>query len=296
MSVFRGAGRVGAVPGHAVRQMLNSFAAVGIDVDLALVGLGFRRVDLRDPFFRAEWDDFVTFLERVAASTPRNVIERAATHFANSEPSARLIAQRVFVMRLIYWAVLRGTAWLWTGMEMKLRTLPDKRLEWRVRLKEGRPCQLYFELSAIIIAALPRQLGLPDAHVEAEVGGTYGIYRVDLASSEAPEEEIADSAVADLFCDVHTDLRGQLRVPEPGRDSAQTDRLVEQRLMDARTAWGLTERQTDVLKFVAKGSANKEVAARLGCTEATVEAHVTAILRKSGTTSRAQLISCFWML
>jgi hypothetical protein len=31
------------VPGHSIRQMLNSFAAAGIDVDEAIAGLGFRR-------------------------------------------------------------------------------------------------------------------------------------------------------------------------------------------------------------------------------------------------------------
>ena len=179
----------GEVPGHAVRQMLNSFAAVGIDVDQAIVGLGFRRVDLRNPFFRADSNDFVTVLERVAASTPRDVIEQAATHFGSSEPSARLVAQRIFITRLIYRAVLQGTAWMWPSMEIDLRALPDKGLEWHVRLKEGRPCPLYFELLALIVAALPRQIGLPNARVAAEVDERHGIYRIELPSSEELEDE-----------------------------------------------------------------------------------------------------------
>ena len=72
--------------------------------------------------------------------------------------------------------------------------------------------------------------------------------------------------------------------------------MVEQRLCTARTEWSLTGRQTDVSKYVAEGSANKEVATELECAEVTVEAHVTAILKKAGATSRAQLISRFWRL
>jgi DNA-binding NarL/FixJ family response regulator len=58
--------------------------------------------------------------------------------------------------------------------------------------------------------------------------------------------------------------------------------------------WGLTGRQGEVLAELARGHCNKDVAARLGCAEVTVELHVTALLRKAGVESRAALIARFW--
>lgn len=58
--------------------------------------------------------------------------------------------------------------------------------------------------------------------------------------------------------------------------------------------WGLTPRQTVVLALVAEGESNRAAAARLGCSEKTVELHVSAILGKAGCASRSQLVARFW--
>jgi DNA-binding CsgD family transcriptional regulator len=58
--------------------------------------------------------------------------------------------------------------------------------------------------------------------------------------------------------------------------------------------WGLTARQAEVLQHVARGSANKTIAAALGCGEPTVEFHVTALLEKAGCDNRAGLVARFW--
>lgn len=50
----------------------------------------------------------------------------------------------------------------------------------------------------------------------------------------------------------------------------------------------LTERETVVLKRVARGQANKEIARALFIEERTVKSHVTSILRKLGVRSRTQ--------
>ena len=50
----------------------------------------------------------------------------------------------------------------------------------------------------------------------------------------------------------------------------------------------LTERETDVLRLVARGRANKEVAAELGIAEKTVKTHVSSVLNKLGVQSRTQ--------
>lgn len=50
----------------------------------------------------------------------------------------------------------------------------------------------------------------------------------------------------------------------------------------------LTERETDVLRLIASGQSNKEIAASLGLTEGTVKGYVSAILVKLDVADRTQ--------
>jgi DNA-binding NarL/FixJ family response regulator len=50
----------------------------------------------------------------------------------------------------------------------------------------------------------------------------------------------------------------------------------------------LTDRETDVLKLVAQGMANKQIARELFIGEKTVKTHVSNILMKLGVNSRTQ--------
>jgi NarL family two-component system response regulator LiaR len=50
----------------------------------------------------------------------------------------------------------------------------------------------------------------------------------------------------------------------------------------------LTQRETEVLKLVARGKANKQIASSLFVSEKTVKAHVSSILMKLGVQSRTQ--------
>jgi DNA-binding NarL/FixJ family response regulator len=55
-------------------------------------------------------------------------------------------------------------------------------------------------------------------------------------------------------------------------------------------AESLTERETDVLRLLAQGQANKEIARELGIGEKTVKTHVSSILSKLGVESRTQAV------
>src|SRR5215208_3183223 len=50
----------------------------------------------------------------------------------------------------------------------------------------------------------------------------------------------------------------------------------------------LTERETEVLKHLARGKSNRQIASELFVEEKTVKAHVSSILRKLGVQSRTQ--------
>lgn len=66
------------------------------------------------------------------------------------------------------------------------------------------------------------------------------------------------------------------------------------RVAAARLRWQLTNRQAEVLELVAQGLSNRRVAASLGCSESTVELHLTALLEKAQCESRAQLVAHVW--
>jgi NarL family two-component system response regulator YdfI len=58
-----------------------------------------------------------------------------------------------------------------------------------------------------------------------------------------------------------------------------------------RSPLSLTERELEVLRAVAQGERNKEIAFRLGISERTVKAHLTSVYNKLGVDSRAAAIA-----
>jgi DNA-binding NarL/FixJ family response regulator len=82
-------------------------------------------------------------------------------------------------------------------------------------------------------------------------------------------------------------LNGDVWVPEDTDLSSQTDpELV--RLRDRLVT--LTPQQVRVLMMLSEGLLNKQIAYELGVSEATIKAHVSAILQKLGVESRTQAV------
>ena len=50
----------------------------------------------------------------------------------------------------------------------------------------------------------------------------------------------------------------------------------------------LTDRELDVLRLVAEGMANKQIARKLGISERTVKAHLTSVFQRLGVSDRVQ--------
>jgi DNA-binding NarL/FixJ family response regulator len=80
-------------------------------------------------------------------------------------------------------------------------------------------------------------------------------------------------------------------------DPAITRRLVEELARRPATVEGtppdlaaLSERELEVMRLVARGLSNAEMAADLVLSEATVKTHVASILRKLGARDRVQLV------
>ncbi|MAN97544.1 helix-turn-helix transcriptional regulator [uncultured Roseovarius sp.] len=82
------------------------------------------------------------------------------------------------------------------------------------------------------------------------------------------------------------------------RDKAESDlRLASGAFMavleERFTAWGLTPAERDVALFAIKGVSSSDIATLRNTSEGTVKAQSTAIYRKAGVNSRAQLLSLF---
>jgi DNA-binding CsgD family transcriptional regulator len=67
--------------------------------------------------------------------------------------------------------------------------------------------------------------------------------------------------------------------------------LIKESQPNPWVAAGITAREADVLRLVADGMANKQIAARLQLSPRTVEKHVESLLRKTGARSRIGLVA-----
>jgi DNA-binding NarL/FixJ family response regulator len=66
---------------------------------------------------------------------------------------------------------------------------------------------------------------------------------------------------------------------------------VATEIAEHATDHALTPREVDVLRLVADGNANKEVAARLSLTEETVKSHIRNILAKLDANDRTHAVA-----
>jgi DNA-binding NarL/FixJ family response regulator len=94
-----------------------------------------------------------------------------------------------------------------------------------------------------------------------------------------PVERIRDA--------VNTVMSGGIWAPEGL--SATGDSSAEDKMLAARFA-SLTPQQVKVLMMLGEGLLNKQIAFKLGVSEATIKAHVSAILQKLNVDSRTQAV------
>lgn len=104
---------------------------------------------------------------------------------------------------------------------------------------------------------------------------------------------LKDTGRKSLFNTIRAAARGEtLLQPEIlTRVLAHTDAPANPTVKKPATAWGLTERELEVLTAVSRGDRNKEIALQLGVTERTIKAHLTNIYNKLGVDSRAGAVS-----
>jgi len=88
---------------------------------------------------------------------------------------------------------------------------------------------------------------------------------------------------------VHTDLRETIRTVHAGKKRIPPEVAAE--LAMHTTEDQLTERELGILKLIAQGNANKEIAAQLSIREDTVKSHVGNILGKLDANDRTHAVT-----
>jgi NarL family two-component system response regulator LiaR len=92
---------------------------------------------------------------------------------------------------------------------------------------------------------------------------------------------LKDSSPDDLLHAIRSVYRGNLVLPQ--------DLAVKLMLpQPAASVDQLTERETDVLRLLAQGQSNQEIARNLSISDTTVRSHVSIILMKLGVSNRTQ--------
>jgi NarL family two-component system response regulator LiaR len=95
---------------------------------------------------------------------------------------------------------------------------------------------------------------------------------------------LKDSTPDDLFHAIRSVYRGNLVIPQ-----ALAIELMQPQPAEAMPSQ-LTERETDVLRMLARGQSNKEIARNLSISTTTVRSHVSNILMKLHVSNRTQAV------
>src|SRR5437773_379363 len=109
----------------------------------------------------------------------------------------------------------------------------------------------------------------PDIDVVGEA--VDGVEAVERAETLTPDVLLKDSPRDELFRAVRAVARGESLL-QPAVATRLLDRFARPRV--EQTQESLTEREVDVLRLLAKGSANKQIGVQLHISESTVKTHV----------------------
>ncbi len=130
----------------------------------------------------------------------------------------------------------------------------------------------------------------PDCHVIALTTFDGDEYIFDCLRAGAVGYLLKDAPSENLFAAIRAAARGEsfLQPSVTTRVLAEFTRLSDQPVASVTLVEPLSDREQEILRLIAKGSTNREIAEALFITEGTVKNHVTNILSKLDVRDRTQ--------
>lgn len=133
------------------------------------------------------------------------------------------------------------------------------------------------------------------ATIRHDLPETEVIALTSVLESEAVLGAVKAGAIGYLLKDTQAiELRKAIKAAAAGQVqlSPQASTYLLRSVQTTGVSEALTEREADVLRLLAQGKSNKEIAQRLSVVEDTVKTHVRHILAKLGVQSRTQAVLC----
>jgi NarL family two-component system response regulator LiaR len=133
------------------------------------------------------------------------------------------------------------------------------------------------------------------AAIRSELPETEVIALTSVLESASVVGAVKAGAIGYLLKDIQaSELRRAVKAAAAGQVqlSPQASAYLMREVGAAETLQPLTERETEVLRLLAQGQSNKDIAHHLQIVEDTVKTHVKHILAKLGVQSRTQAVLC----
>jgi NarL family two-component system response regulator LiaR len=154
------------------------------------------------------------------------------------------------------------------------------------RAREVKPDVVLMDLLMPVLDGLAATAAIRGEMPEVEI-----LVLTSVLEDSAVIGAIRAGAIGYLLKDVEpAELRRAIKAAAAGQVqlAPQAAALLVREVRVADSPETLTERETEVLRLVARGKANKEIASALHIGEPTVKTHVRGILAKLGVQSRTQ--------
>jgi DNA-binding CsgD family transcriptional regulator len=289
--------RAPRVSWRCVAAVVGTARACDLDLAVLLDGLPIDAHALRRATWIA-WDDYCLVIERFETlcggpAAVERVLDRHLPYEELHQIAGAFISP-VLLYRFIF-RVLDPLAF--PCVDFDYQELPDGRLRVEYRIHDNaRACAALGRASVGAMRAIPRYLGLMPSQITADLGERSGVYYVTPPSSRTLAARLRRRYKHQLDGIMGTlhDMISESRPAPVAAEPLPASSGSAERLRYIAETHRLTPRQAEVLDGIVAGLANKEIAARHGCGESTVELHVTNLFRKLRVKSRTQLVAKFW--